>query len=364
MFSVFETEKKPALGFSLLPQSGSLGTFSALRLAYPRRLSVVELTIDSAWNNPIEADYLADMDRLLAKYRKVGHMVRYSLVAPHNFSKDDKSLISSACAQQRRFNFEWITLHYGCTETEEYGFMAPLPVPFTTETLRQSTERLKRFAGEVACPVGIENLAHAFSLEGVKQQGEFIDRLLEPVNGVLLLDIHNLYCQSINFGVPMAELAAAYPLDRVREIHVSGGSWSKATCGGHQFRRDTHDGPMPEELLAFLPWCLAACPALEVVIFERLFRDGRGEFEAADDFRRLAKAIRVARPQPGVVVSAPVRGNVPEAADGAAMGYFRTLLSYLKGRPDGVTDLPDLSGHRADSLEVAGELLEKWSVRR
>jgi hypothetical protein len=63
-------------------------------------------------------------------------------------------------------------------------------------------------------------------------------------------------------------------------------------------------------------------------------------------------------------VSAPVRGNVPEAADGAAMGYFRTLLSYLKGRPDGVTDLPDLSGHRADSLEVAGELLEKWSVKR
>jgi uncharacterized protein (UPF0276 family) len=62
------------------------------------------------------------------------------------------------------------------------------------------------------------------------------------------------------------------PLARVRELHVSGGSWSQVSTaeGPRPFRRDTHDGPIPEQVFALLAFSLPRCPALEAVFVERL----------------------------------------------------------------------------------------------
>jgi hypothetical protein len=49
----------------------------------------------------------------------------------------------------------------------------------------------------------LENLALSFSVDDVKHQGEFLEKLVEPVNGFLILDLHNLYCQSHNFDIPL-----------------------------------------------------------------------------------------------------------------------------------------------------------------
>lgn len=163
-----------------------------------------------------------------------------------------------------------------------------------------------------ARPVGLENLAFAFGRQDVADQGRFLDRLLEPVNGFVLLDLHNLYCQSCNFGIPIAELLDLYPLSRVRELHISGGSWSSVTgtdpanedhrqgrAGGsaptgNRVRRDTHDGPVPEEVFAAVPQALARCPAVTAVIFERLggtLHSPADEAALRDDYRRLCQVV-------------------------------------------------------------------------
>ena len=46
-------------------------------------------------------------------------------------------------------------------------------------------------------------------------------------------------------------MLTSYPLHRVRELHVAGGSWSGADA--KPIRRDTRDGPVPDELFAWLP---------------------------------------------------------------------------------------------------------------
>ena len=48
-------------------------------------------------------------------------------------------------------------------------------------------------------------------------QGRFLEEMLEPVDGFLVLDMHNLYCQIHNFGVSADDLFDAYPLDRSGE---------------------------------------------------------------------------------------------------------------------------------------------------
>ncbi len=84
----------------------------------------------------------------------------------------------------------------------------------------------------------------------------------------MLLDLHNLYCQVCNFQISAEVLLGLYPLHRVRELHISGGSWSQGTRA--RIRRDTHDEAVPEAVFELLALVLERCPQVEAVIFERL----------------------------------------------------------------------------------------------
>ena len=128
---------------------------------------------------------------------------------------------------------------FGWMATQDFARSAPLPMPMLPETLRLGCDRIQQFADIAQIPVGLENLAFAFGLQDVRQQGEFLDQLLDPIDGFLLLDLHNLYCQMHNFQLSATEILSFYPLKRVRELHLSGGSWSQN--GTATIRRDTHD---------------------------------------------------------------------------------------------------------------------------
>jgi len=170
---------------------------------------------------------------------------------------------------------------------------APLPVPLTNETLRLGQDRLQRLHETSLVPIGLENLAFAFGMSDVLEQGDFLDRLLEPFDGFLVLDLHNLYCQVCNFNVPFDKLLFSYPLDRVKEMHVSGGSWKKSSLG-ETLRQDTHDDKVPEEISEYLPLALERCPNTEVIVFERLGgtlpESAHQEFQ--EDFQRLSKTVK------------------------------------------------------------------------
>ena len=117
--------------------------------------------------------------------------------------------------------------------------------------------------------------------------------MLSPVNGYLLLDLHNVYCQSVNFGVPMMDMVKTYPLDLVEEIHLSGGSWSEHA--GSKVRRDTHDGRLPQEIVDILPTVIALCPKLKFVLFEKLPGSFESDADAAgfrEDYLRMKAAVQ------------------------------------------------------------------------
>lgn len=54
--------------------------------------------------------------------------------------------------------------------------------------------------------IGLENLALAFTASDVRDQGQFLDDLLAPFDGFLVLDLHNLYCQLVNFDQDLQPL--------------------------------------------------------------------------------------------------------------------------------------------------------------
>jgi hypothetical protein len=148
---------------------------------------------------------------------------------------------------------------------------APLNIPYSATTLNIGRDRLKRIYEACRCPVGLENLAFSYSLEEVKRHGEFLNRLMEAVNGFIILDLHNLYCQIHNFSISFEDIIALYPLDKVREIHISGGSWEDSdTDAERKIRRDTHDDAVPEEVFQLLEMTIARCLNLKYVVMEQL----------------------------------------------------------------------------------------------
>jgi uncharacterized protein (UPF0276 family) len=169
------------------------------------------------------------------------------------------------------FNFDHITEHFGFMTGENFHQGAPISLPLTSETLAIGHDRLKRIYNACERPVGLENLAFAYSLDEVKRHGEFLEKLIEPINGFIILDLHNLYCHLHNFDCQFDEIIQLYPLNRVREIHISGGSWEDSTAKTNkQIRRDTHYDTVPQKVFDLLKKCIPLCPNLKFVVLEQL----------------------------------------------------------------------------------------------
>ena len=202
--------------------------------------------------------------------RLVGHGVYFSIFSG-KWLPEQQEWLDQLKALAKQYKFAHISEHFGSLTGTDFHKGAPLSVPYAASTLAIGQDRLKRIAEACQCPVGLENLAFAYSLEEVKRQGQFLDELLEPVNGFIILDLHNLYCQLHNFELELESLIALYPLERAREIHISGGSWQvSGVQAGKQVRRDTHDHAVPEEVFGLLEKMLPRLPNLQFVMLEQM----------------------------------------------------------------------------------------------
>lgn len=264
---------------------------AALPLFADEAVEILEWSFDMLWSGATGPDWLQPLlQEYSAAGRLLGHGVQFSMfTVPDERAQAWCARLADEC---RAMKFRHVTEHFGFMVAGAFHRGAPLPVPFTPELVKLGKERVRRLADAAGVRVGLENLAFAFGLEDVRRQGEFLHALLTPVDGMILLDLHNVYCQSYNFGLSPKELISAYPLEMVRELHLSGGSWSEAE--GATVRRDTHDGPVPEALYPMLQYALEVCPNIEAVILEQLgsaFATEESRANYREDFARVRKIV-------------------------------------------------------------------------
>ena len=247
------------------------------------KVQALEWAFDSLYQQQEIPDWFTELIRTFSDAnRLIGHGVFFSLFSGC-WSADQTSWLNHLTGLADRFHFDHITEHFGFMTGRNFHQGAPLGVPLTSATLTIGQDRLHRIQQAVNCPVGLENLAFAYSLDDVMRQGDFLHRLITPINGFIILDLHNLYCQAMNFNVSLNDLLRAYPLDRVREIHISGGSWSPSSSNPERpIRRDTHDDAVPDEVFGWLADTMPHCSNLKYVVLEQL-----GSGLTTDNERRL-----------------------------------------------------------------------------
>lgn len=255
-------------------------------------VEILEWSPDIGWAAPTKPEWA---NELLDFYSSAdclyGHGVNYSPMSAE-WTAVDSAWIENLKRELEARKFVHFSEHFGFSRIGHLQQGAPLPIPFTTEAIRAGQFKLEKLAHTTGGRIGLENLALAFNKGDAMQQGRFLEELLQPFDGFVLLDLHNLYCQMENFGLSADELLGTYPLERVREIHISGGSWSESRKT--RIRRDTHDNEVPDEVLALLPLVLAQCPNVEAVILERIggtMPSAEQQARFREDYRAIAKII-------------------------------------------------------------------------
>lgn len=265
------------------------------------RVTAIEWTLDAGW-----APYVvpAWIERLLEFYGRAGRLYAHGFgLSPLTGGRDAamREWLEQVSREVQTRTYQHVSEHFcflrsGAARPGELEKAGPLPMPRTPRTLALGRARLTELAGVTGLPVGLENLGTSLSARDALEQGPFLDALLEPVDGFVLLDVHNLHCQAATFELDPLALLETYPLERVREIHVSGGSWFETNVDpSRRVRRDTHDEAVPDDVFALLEAALSRCPHVEVVFLERLgdtlgAETEREQFRA--DYATMAAVVR------------------------------------------------------------------------
>ena len=244
---------------------------ASLPLFVAEKVEAIEWSFDTLYKVRDIPDWFVELLQAFGNEgRLIGHGVYFSLFSG-KWTVEQQRWLDHLRKVSSNFHFDHITEHFGFMTGEDFHKGAPISVPYTPETLALGRDRLQRIQDACSCAVGLENLAFSYSLEEVQRHGEFLEKLIEPVNGFIILDLHNLYCQLHNFSLDFETLIHAYPLERVREIHISGGSWDASGLQPERtIRRDTHDDAVPEEVFDLLKKALLLCPNLKFVVLEQL----------------------------------------------------------------------------------------------
>ncbi|CAN5460599.1 hypothetical protein BH10BAC2_BH10BAC2_25880 [soil metagenome] len=354
---------------------------ASIPLLEAEKVEALEWSFDTLYKKQVLPDWFTE---LLSTYsnanRLVGHGVYFSIFSA-GWSQQQAQWLKQLEQLSAQFKFDHISEHFGFMTGENFHNGAPLSIPFNAQTLAIGQDRIKRIYNACKCTVGIENLAFAYSLDEVKKHGNFLDQLMEPVNGFIILDIHNLYCQTQNFNFAFTDLLDLYPLERVREMHISGGSWEDSiVTAGKKIRRDTHDDRVPPEVFQMLEYAIRKCPNLKFVVLEQLgngleTNERRTLFQ--QDFMQLYYIVQNANkktpqtpvntffPTSSFITNPPVENALLHAQQSALSNILETATGYenalqlLHASCLSNSDW-EIEKWQPDMLETAIAIAQKW----
>ncbi len=122
-----------------------------------------------------------------------------------------------------------------------------LPLPRTSDALAVLTANVNEATAALPVPLALENIAALFEWpESEMDEAEFLAHALYDTGTRLLLDVSNLYGNSLNYGIDTAAALDRLPLTRVAYLHVGGG------VGRDGVYHDTHCHPVMEGVVELL----------------------------------------------------------------------------------------------------------------
>lgn len=107
--------------------------------------------------------------------------------------------------------------------SDEHGYLYDLmPIPFTEEAVTYVARRIRQVQDVLGQRIAMENVSYYCAPGQAMSEVAFINAVLAEADCDLLLDINNVYVNSINHGYNPYEFLKALNLERVAYVHVAG----------------------------------------------------------------------------------------------------------------------------------------------
>lgn len=110
-----------------------------------------------------------------------------------------------------------------------------MPIPFTDEAVHHVASRIKRVQDILEQKIAVENVSYYAAPGQEMSEIDFFNRVVEEADCDILLDLNNIFVNSINHGYDAESFLRAIPSDRIAYAHIAG-----HYVEAHDFLVDTH----------------------------------------------------------------------------------------------------------------------------
>jgi uncharacterized protein (UPF0276 family) len=184
----------------------------------PEQIDFVEVIGDAYMtDDPAKLDELND---LIGQYTVIPHFIGTCLGSATGVDSkyvDDLAKVVSLIKPPYWSEHLCFTNAHGV----EIGHLTP--VPYSTEALDAFAKNIEQVKKSVATPLILENITYVISdVLQEYSEAEFINAILEQNDVGLLLDITNVYANSMNHKFDYKAFLDALSLDRVVQLHFVG----------------------------------------------------------------------------------------------------------------------------------------------
>lgn len=183
----------------------------------------------------------------------------WSLGHPSALEQDD--VMAETHRRLARTGAPWLSVHVGFSAaTVAYeGAMRPTsPRLGRDELLSSMVANVRALAARVSVPLLLENLdlQQTGAYDHVCEPG-FLRELLDATDVFLLLDLAHAQVTASRLGLTIGAYLDALPLQRVRQLHVSGPRWRDGVLDdAHETLRDADLQLLDEVLSMTTPWAV------------------------------------------------------------------------------------------------------------
>jgi uncharacterized protein (UPF0276 family) len=180
------------------------------------------------------------LDQVAERYPVVLHGVSLSIGGSDPLDFEYLKKLKALAARTRA---HWVSDHLCWTGIMGRNVHDLLPMPYSEDALRHTTERVKVVSDFLERPLVLENpSSYVEFAASTMPEWEFLARLAEDADAGLLLDVNNVYVSAFNHRFDAHTYVDAIPADRVVQYHLAGHTHK----GTHIV--DTHTGEAVPEV--------------------------------------------------------------------------------------------------------------------
>jgi uncharacterized protein (UPF0276 family) len=160
------------------------------------------------------------LDQVAERYPVVLHGVSLSIGSVDPLDRD---YLRKLKALARRTRARWVSDHLCWAGVLGRNVHDLLPMPYTEEALRHTTDRVRQVSEILERPLVLENpSSYVEFAASTMPESEFLARLARDADCGLLLDVNNVYVSAFNHGFDAGAYIDAMPADRVVQYHLAG----------------------------------------------------------------------------------------------------------------------------------------------